>query len=404
MGCVGIKKNGEATPSPQTEEQQPNETGNVKPPTSVDIAKQKALKQLKSMTLDQKLGELIIAGMEGNTANIQTKKMIQNQYVGGVIFYKNNVSTPKGLVTYVNQLKTWNRKNPTSLIISVDQEGGKVSRLPGLAKFPNASVIGKSNNVTNISDIGRYLGKASKVMGMNVDYAPVLDINSNPNNPVIGVRSYGASANVVSRTGIKVMKGIQAEDVIPVVKHFPGHGDTSVDSHLDLPVVYKSLSQLQSFEWIPFKNAINNGADSVMIAHILFPKIDSKYPASLSKVIITDQLRGTLGFKGVVITDDLTMGAIAKHYGIGEAAVQALTAGSDILLVAHGYENVTKVISSLKKSIDSGRISEKRIDESVLRILLLKQKYKLTDRQTSPTPELTELNKSIRRVVATFTI
>ncbi|WP_274654422.1 beta-N-acetylhexosaminidase [Paenibacillus humicola] len=370
------------------------DTGSGLPAPSANV-----LRQLQSMTLDEKLGEMIVAGMDGNTPTSRTKTMIQQQHVGGVIFYKNNVTDPKGLAAYVNQLKAWNRDNPSALFLSVDEEGGTVSRLPGLEKFPDAWDVGKTKDTGYAADMGGFLGAASSAMGMNVDYAPVLDINSNPNNPVIGVRSFGATSDLVSQMGLPVMKGIQAQGVISVVKHFPGHGDTSVDSHLDLPVVNKSLKQLQQFEWVPFADAIREGADAVMVAHILFPKIDPKYPASLSKTIITDELRGTLGFQGVVITDDLTMGAIGKHFGIGEAAVQSVKAGADIMLVAHGYDDVVTVIDALKKSISQGGISKKRIDESVTRILTLKEKYGLSDRKTVQTPNLTSLNAEIRKAI-----
>ncbi|MBP2000278.1 beta-N-acetylhexosaminidase [Paenibacillus shirakamiensis] len=356
--------------------------------------------QLKNMTLEEKLGEMMIAGMEGTTANAATKKMIKEQHVGGVIFYKNNVSTPQGLASYVNQLKAWNQGNAAPLFISVDEEGGRVSRLPGLYKFPNAVDIGAKDNLEYAQQMGQYLGEASQVLGMNVDYAPVLDINSNPDNPVIGVRSYGAKPDIVSRMGIAVMKGIQSKGTISVVKHFPGHGDTAVDSHLALPVVSKTLAQLKSFEWLPFEEAIHQGADAVMVAHILFPKIDNKYPASLSKTIMTDQLRRTLRFKGVIITDDLTMGAIAENYGIGEAAVKAVASGADMVMVAHGYDNVDVVFQMLRNSVKNGQISPKRIDESVTRILTLKQKYNLADSTLVKAPNLNELNKKIRNAVS----
>ncbi|BBH23795.1 glycoside hydrolase family 3 [Paenibacillus baekrokdamisoli] len=357
-------------------------------------------KELAAMTLDEKLGEMLIAGIEGNTPNEQTKRMIEKQHVGGIIFYKENVTDPKGVVAYVNQLKTWNQGNAAPLFISVDEEGGRVSRLPGLAALPSGHEVGKVNDRSYAMQIGSFLGEAGSSMGFNMDYAPVLDINSNPNNPVIGDRAYGATAKLVTAMGINVMKGIESTGVIPVVKHFPGHGDTAVDSHLELPIVKKSLKQLQAFEWLPFKEAIKEGADVVMIAHILFPKLDPIYPASLSRTVITDELRGTLGFKGVIITDDLTMGAIAKNYGMDEAAVRTIKAGSDILLVAHGYDNVDNILAALKKSIKSGDITEKRIDESVVRILQLKEKYHLTEGTAVETPNLTNLNAAIRKAIA----
>jgi beta-N-acetylhexosaminidase len=397
-GCLGIGNEQEKslTDSPNNKTTQPIENTSGDKQAELRMAAQQ---KLSKMTLDEKLGAMIIAGVEGTTPTEKTKSMIQNQHVGGIIFYKNNVKSQSQLVSFVNKLKTWNQQNPSALFISIDEEGGKVSRLPEIEKIPTAKSIGKADDLAYAKSIGTYLGNASKSMGINVDYAPVLDINSNPNNPVIGNRSYGTTAKKVSDTGRAVMKGIQSTGTIPVIKHFPGHGDTSVDSHLDLPIVHKSLEQLQSFEWKPFEDAIKEGADSVMIAHILFPKIDKKHPASLSPTIIKDQLRNTIGFQGVVMTDDLTMGAISKNYGMGNAAVQAVKAGSDILLIAHGYENVSNVILKLKESIKEGELTEKRINQSVLRILMLKEKYKLSDQKKVQTPDLVKVNEKIRQEI-----
>ncbi|MCQ6561968.1 beta-N-acetylhexosaminidase [Paenibacillus mendelii] len=357
---------------------------------------------LAKMSLDEKIGQLIIAGVEGTSANDKDKRMIAEQHVGGIIFYKDNLASPKEVVKYVNKLKEWNGAGAAPLLLSVDQEGGKVSRLPGLEALPSAAVIGAADELPFASAVGSLLARESEAMGINMDFAPVLDINSNPDNPVIGTRSYGSTADKVTTMGMAVMGAIRGEGVIPVVKHFPGHGDTSVDSHLELPVVHKDLEQLKAFEWLPFAEAIHQGTDAVMIAHILFPKLDDKYPASLSKAVITGQLRGTLGFEGVVMTDDMTMGAIAKNFGIGEAAVQTIKAGSDIVLVAHEYGNVDKVIQALKKSVGKGELTEQRIDESVLRILELKQRYELTDEPVAA-PALGELNAEIRSVLKQYT-
>ncbi|UVI29986.1 beta-N-acetylhexosaminidase [Paenibacillus spongiae] len=420
MVAAGCAKSGNPTPDnggkptppgevrPQPEEQPPAGTDNKgnnngDSAQGSDEPENNAFQQvLAKMSLDQKIGQLIIAGVDGTAANNQDKRMIAEQHVGGIIFYKDNLASPKAVITYINQLKEWNKASAAPLILSVDQEGGKVSRLPGLERLPSAAAIGATGKVPFASAVGSLLGREAEAMGLNMDYAPVLDINSNPDNPVIGTRSYGATAKVVTSMGMAVMSAIRNEGVIPVVKHFPGHGDTSVDSHLELPVVHKNLEQLKEFEWKPFAEAIGQGADAVMVAHILFPKIDEDYPSSLSKTIITDHLRGTLGFEGVVMTDDMTMGAIAQNYGIGEAAVRTVMAGSDIVLVAHEYGNVDKVIQALKQSVTKGELTEQRIDESVMRILELKQRYKLNDEPVA-SPSLSKLNADIRSVLKQYT-
>jgi len=349
----------------------------VKPePKPIDPIKE----QIGKMTIDEKIGQMLIVGIEGYNLNENTKSLIEKSKVGGVILFSNNVQATNQLLNLLNSLKSENLKNKLPLFLSVDEEGGRVTRMPKeFQKFPTNKTIGKINDVTLSNRIGSTIAMEIGSFGFNMDFAPVLDVNSNSNNPVIGDRSFGSDVNIVSNLGIQTMKGIQSENIIPVVKHFPGHGDTSVDSHLGLPSVNNDLKRLKSLELIPFKDAIKNNADAVMIAHILLPKIDSENPSSLSKIIITNILRDDLNFNGVVITDDMTMGAIVKNYNIGEAAVKSVKAGADIVLVCHGYDNEVGVINAVKNAISKGDISSQRIDESVYRILSLKQKYKLKD-------------------------
>jgi len=336
---------------------------------------------LGTMTLEQKVGQMLLAGIDGKTLDDGMTGLIAEQHVGGIIWYKNNFSDLKGSVDLANGLKQANAGNPVPLFMSVDQEGGKVSRLPDdFAAMPDAARVGSTGDPELAKEMGALLSEQLKLVGFNVDFAPVLDVNSNPNNPVIGSRAFGSDAERVSKMGVAVMQGLQQGGTVPVVKHFPGHGDTAVDSHVDLPVVDKTTDQLRKMEWLPFRDAIDSGADAVMVAHILFPKIDPEAPASFSKIIIGEQLRGTLGFEGVVITDDMTMGAIADHYGIEDASLLSVEAGTDILLVAHGYGTAKKVYDRLLDAVRSGRLPESRIDESVRRILSLKLKYGLSDR------------------------
>ncbi|TYP75588.1 beta-N-acetylhexosaminidase [Paenibacillus methanolicus] len=357
------------------------------------------LRQIAGMTLEERIGQLIVAGVDGTAADAGAKRMIRDQHVGGVIFYKDNLASAESVIRYVNQLKAWNAGGAAPLLLSVDQEGGKVSRLPELKKLPNARVIGDTGDAGLAEDVGEILARACLQLGLNVDFAPVLDINSNPANPVIGGRAFGSGEKIVTEMGLATMKGIRSQGVIPVVKHFPGHGDTAVDSHLDLPVVNKGLDELKAFEWKPFEAAIQEGAGAVMVAHILFPKIDPDYPASLSKTIVTDQLRGMLGFQGVVITDDLTMGAIADHYGIGEAAALSVKAGADLVLIAHKYGNVDKAIAAIAASVKRGELTEARLNESVLRVLRMKANGKLSD-EAIGSPRLAPVNEAIAEVLA----
>lgn len=354
------------------------------------------------MTLDEKIGQMMFAGVSGTALQQETTSLIQKAKVGGLILYGNNLETPQQTVTLMNDLMAANSNNRLPLFLGTDQEGGKVIRLPGALKnFPTNKKIGDINQSKFSFEIGQLLGEQLKAFGFNLDFAPVLDVNSNPNNPIIGDRSFSNDPAIVSKLGIQTMKGLESEQVIPVVKHFPGHGDTSVDSHLELPKVTKSLNDLNQLELVPFKEAINNGADVVMVAHILLPKIDPQYPSSMSKEIITGMLRKQLGFDGVVMTDDLTMKAITNHYAIGQAAVDSIKAGSDIILIAHEYANITAAIEAVKIAVSNGEITEERINESVQRIVKLKEKYQLVNQPVTAV-DVNKLNTDIEKVLNTY--
>jgi len=358
--------------------------------------------RIRNMTLEEKIGQMIFAGISGTVADERSIRLITEDKVGGIIFNGHNLVSPDQTISYVNTLKSANSNNRVPLFFGVDQEGGRVSKLPGdLVKIPSSMKIGEFSNPDFSYEIGKALGELVKAYGFNIDFAPVLDINSNPNNPVIGDRSFGVSPDVVSSLGIATMKGLQEVSIIPTIKHFPGHGDTSVDSHLALPVIEKTIEELEELELIPFANAIEEGADMVMIAHLLLPKIDENLPSSLSKTIISDILREKLSYDGVVITDDMTMNAIDSNYGLDEASVLSVQAGTDIVMVANDYTKIESVLSALNDAVTSGEISIDRIDESVRRILLLKDKYKISDEQVDAV-NVNELNKLFQTILTRY--
>ena len=355
---------------------------------------------VNSMTLDEKIGQLLIVGFEGTYVDENITDLIKNKYLGGVIFFGNNVESLSGVISLTNELKVLNSENKVPLFISVDEEGGLVSRVPNeFVKIPSSEYIGSFDNEDKCYELGSLIAEELKVMGYNMDYAPVLDILSNNNNTVIGNRAFGKNAEVVSRLAINTMKGIQDNEVISVVKHFPGHGDTTVDSHYGLPLVEKTLDELKELEFIPFENAIKNGANAIMVSHILLENVDSDNPASMSKKIVSDILRNDMNFKGVVITDDMTMGAIVENYDIGEAAVKSINAGTDIVLVCHGYDNELKVLNSIKKAVNNGTVSEERLNESVYRIVSLKKKYNLNNKKLEEIPDVSRINRRIEEIV-----
>lgn len=348
--------------------------------------------KISTMTLEEKVGQMMFYGVNGTNVDDKVVNLFEDQHVGGIILYGHRNFWGSSLdnnVKYVNSIKKANRQNSDiPLFIGFDEEGGSMSQLPQeLMRTPSKGELGNTNDSSLATGIGAGTAKKLKLLGINTDFGTVLDINTNKNNPIIGVRSYGSTKEKVTEFGINELKAIQNEGGIPTVKHFPGHGDTEVDSHLGLPSLNHDLNRLKSTELVPFQTAINNGVDMVMTAHIMLPQIDKEYPATMSKKILTDLLRDEMGYKGVIITDDLEMQAISKNWDLGEAAIKSVEAGADILLVCHTIENQQKVYNAVVQGVNDGKIDENRIDESVRRILRLKYQYKLSDKANNPTQD-----------------
>lgn len=335
---------------------------------------------IDNMALEEKIGQLFIFGIDGTKIDEQIIELIQEYKVGGFIFFGDNIVGPDQTVSLLNDIKGKNSANPLPLFFAIDEEGGQVSRLSGIfPSLPSAGTIGSLNKGDVSYEFGKLLGQRLKTIGFNMDFAPVLDINANPKNPVIGNRAFGSTKEVVVDNGIKVMEGINSENIISVVKHFTGHGDTMVDSHIDLPVINKTLAELKELELAPFERAIEEEVDGIMIAHILFPALDNKFPASLSQNIITNLLREDLAYDGVIISDDMTMGAIVENYTVEEAAVRFFTAGGDIALICHGYENMINAYNRVKEEVYKGNLKIEDINKKLYRIISLKRKYNLSD-------------------------
>lgn len=366
------------------------------PLTSNDIQN-----KINSMSDEEKVGQLLILGLQGNEVDSKTQTLIKEKHAGGVILYgwRNFYNkTINENIKYVNDLKKVNKENSSiPLFISFDEEGGPLSYLPGeLIKIPTKGEIGNFNDANLAEAMGECTGKKLNRLGINLDFGTILDINTNPKNPIIGVRSYGSTKERVSELGTREMIGIRSQKVIATMKHFPGHGDTSTDSHVNIPRIDHNIDRLKNMELVPFQKAIDNGCDMIMTAHILASKIDSENPATLSKKILTDILRKDMKYNGVIITDDLEMAAITKNYDIGEAAVKSFNAGADILLVCHTEENQNKVYNTLLKAVKDNKITKERLNESLNRILTLKTKYDLKDEDTAPlTPFSPEINNFV---------
>lgn len=355
--------------------------------------------KIKSMSLDEKIGQLIIIGFDGTNITEDIIKTIENLKVGGFILFSRNLVDENQSLKLLNDLKEANLSNDIPLFLSIDEEGGTVSRLPkSFTRLPSAAKVGNKEDKEISYRFGRILGERVKSLGFNMNFAPVLDINSNPNNPVIGNRAFGSTVGSVVDSGISVMLGIREAGLIPVVKHFPGHGDTDVDSHISLPKVDKDIDELDSFEIVPFKEAISEDVDMVMVGHILYPSIDNELPATMSEKIIQGILREKLGYEGVVVSDDMTMGAIVNKYSLELGVLSFIKAGGDIGLVCHGNDTPEKVINKLIEAVEDGSLSEDDIDKKIYRILKLKEKYKLKDEKIEEI-DINSLNEETKELI-----
>jgi beta-N-acetylhexosaminidase len=326
---------------------------------------------LKTMTLEEKVGQLVIAGFYGTEIDAVTEKIVTKAKVGGIIFFKRNIATSGQIVKLLNNFKSLPTKVP--LFLSVDEEGGSVNRLPDeLVSLPNARSFAKRDVLDITYDLGFAIGYALNQYGFNLNYAPIMDVVTNTATSAIGTRSFSADPAVVSEMGMLMARGMESAHVISVIKHFPGLGNTTVDTHDGIPVLKTTLKQLSQLELVPYAYAIQRDVSGIMVGHIAIAAYDRKLPASLSYQIMTGLLRNEMGFKGVIFTDDLGMGAISIKYTQAQAAVLAILAGADVVLVSHGRLESFSVVAALKQAVLDGRISEERVDESVRRILKLK--------------------------------
>lgn len=341
-------------------------------------------RRIREMTLEQKVGQMFMVGF-GNPGdqpayeiNDQIRTLIQEKHVGGVILFGRNVESPEQVRKLTGELQKLALSSPPGipLLVAIDQEGGPIIRIrEGVTLFPGNMALGATRDPNLAYEAGRIAGMELRAMGINMNLAPVVDLNNNARNPVIGVRSFGEDPSWVARMAEANIRGYHAGGVLTAVKHFPGHGDTAVDSHVDLPTIARDRKRLEEADLVPFRRAIAQGADAVMSAHVTFPAFEpSGLPATLSRRVLTGLLRKELGFDGVIMTDDMEMGAIAKRFGSAKAAVRAIRAGADVVLVCHTLSVQKESIEAVTQAVRSGEISEERIDRSVRRILKLKAK------------------------------
>lgn len=365
-------------------------------------------KLISYMTVSEQVGQMLMPdirqwnGQVTTTVNEGIKRSIHDQDLGGLILFDKNIVDARQLTTLTHNLQM--EAGDIPLFLGIDQEGGVVKRIPGGTNLPGQMALGATGDAALAETAGRLTGEELMALGLQVNFAPVLDINSNPDNPIIGMRSFSSDADLVSRLGMATIKGLHQSGVIAAVKHFPGHGDTTVDSHLGMPVLTHNRERLDAVELKPFRAAIGNGAEMIMTAHIAFPTVDNEHvtslkdgssipiPATLSKKVLTGLLREELGYKGIIISDAFTMNAIADHFGENKAVERAISAGVDIILMP---QDPAGAHQTLVNAVKSGKIPIETIHQSVKRILVLKSKYGLFDRNESLTHKLSKLNDVI---------
>ncbi len=357
------------------------------------------------MTIDQKVRQMIMPSFrfwkpddtEALPAETMARKLGE-QHFGGIILFSDNIVSPEQTASFLRMVRKANSETggPAPYFFAIDQEGGQSSRLTGGTMMCGNMALGAANDESVVTETVQVLGSEISEVGFNVDFAPVLDVNDNPANPIIGIRSFSDDPEIVARLGRSFIKALHNQGIMAAAKHFPGHGNAAVDSHVGLPVVDKSLEELQKTELVPFK-AASDITDMMMTAHIQFPQIEKDtyvsketgekvfLPATLSKTIISDVLRKDLGFDGVVVTDAMVMGAISRHFDPLDAAMLAINAGVDLILMPMelyseaSFNAMDGYIGAIVRMVEEGKIPESRIDESVGRILALKEKYKGSD-------------------------
>lgn len=353
--------------------------------------------KIEKLSLEEKIGQLFMIGVEEKT-NQEIERLIQENRIGGVVLYKKNYQTYEEMIQFINNIKNKNRNNPIPIFISIDQEGGRVNRMPPeILNLKSATKIANTRNVEIVKESGKIIGQMLRKTGISMDYAPVLDIRRFKEKHAIGDRCYGENKEDVSNYGIEVMKEMQKQGVIPAIKHFPGHGLTEKDSHFRIPKITQKIEILEKEDMLPFEKAIKENAKAIMVGHLIIKDVDKRYPASLSKKVIQKYLIEKYNYKGLIITDDLKMMAIQLHYNMKRATLKAIEAGNDIIMIGLSYRKVKSIIKYITKKVRKGKLDIERINQSVEKIIEMKEKYKIEDKEEKGFL-IEEMNEKIKNI------
>jgi beta-N-acetylhexosaminidase len=322
--------------------------------------------------LETQAARLFTVGFHGRTISDDLSHLLARG-VGGVILFSRNVGQPAEVFETTSAIK---RRAGRPVLISLDQEGGKVARLrQGFSEVPSMRALGETGSAALTRDVGALIGRELRAVGFDMNYAPVLDIDTNPNNPVIGSRAFGRTPELVSELGVALAAGLESVGVAACGKHFPGHGDTSRDSHLELPRLAHSFERLQQVELQPFAAAVKAGIPALMTAHVIFEPLDPGYPATMSRAVLHGLLREGMGYDGLVVSDDLEMRAIADHYSIEDTVVRGLNAGVDQFLCCHTAELAQRAIEAVIHAVEAGTVSRETLATANRRIRTITEHY-----------------------------
>jgi beta-N-acetylhexosaminidase len=350
---------------------------------------------LAQMPVTQKAGQTLMIGFEGLTLTPELRNLIEHYHIGGVILFERNVASPDQVAQLTTDLQRVARMSGNlPLLIAIDQEGGRVARLTeqaGFVEFPSAMAVAATGDLRNARRVAQALAIELRAVGINVDFAPVLDVNNNPANPVIGTRSFGCDPRHVAALGVAFIEAMQAEGVLAFGKHFPGHGDTGVDPHFALPTIIHDLEHLEAIESVPFYAAFATQVAGIVSAHVIFPALDPTpgRPATLSPAVLTGLLRDRIGYDGLLVTDSLEMGALVEAgYTPPRAALAAFMAGADVLLFNKGHDDHRLAFDLILDQVRYSERASKRLDTAVRRILLAKARLGLFDSVPHAVPAL----------------
>ena len=351
------------------------------------------------LSIQEKIGQMIIIGMDTNYITDRIKTMITQYKIGGIILYRKNFNSYEKMLELIQQLKDLNKDNKLPLFIAIDQEGGRVNRMPKeISNLPPANKIATEGGEKLIKTSAQLTGELLHKSGFNLNFAPVLDIKRFSNQHAIGDRCFGSDKETVAKYGILTMQELQKQGVIPVIKHFPGHGATTQDSHYFLPIIKKKIKDIENEDMFPFEQAIKSGADSLLVGHLLIKNITGFYPASLSRKFISRYIRKKYKYNGLIFTDDLKMRAIKLLYGPSSALVKAFKAGNDIMIFRFNKDEEKNAINKVLKLAKSGKIKESRINRSVNRIIKIKEKYNLSDNMPNENINIEFFNNEVSKI------